>query len=186
MSAEAITLAVVETLEALGVPYMLVGSFSSNLYGIPRSTKDADFVVQLDNVSISSVRDRLGPGFELDPQMTFETITATSRYRLQHRNSVFQIELFLLSDDAHDRERFARRRRVPLQGHDVFVPSPEDVIVTKLRWSKQGARAKDIDDVRDVLSVQGDGLDWDYLRRWCAAHGTTQLLERVRQETEAG
>ena len=185
MSAEAITLAVVETLDALGVPYMLVGSFSSNLYGIPRSTQDADFVVQLESVSISSVRDRLGSGFELDPQMTFETITATSRYRLQHRNSAFKVELFLLSDDPHDKERFSRRRRLPLQGRDVFVPSPEDVIITKLRWSKQGARAKDIDDVRDVLSVQGDGLDWDYLLRWCAAHGTADLLERVRREAEA-
>jgi hypothetical protein len=27
---------------------MIVSSFSSNAYGIPRSTKDADFVVQVD------------------------------------------------------------------------------------------------------------------------------------------
>ncbi len=27
-----------------GVPYMIVGSFSSNRYGVPRATHDADFV----------------------------------------------------------------------------------------------------------------------------------------------
>jgi hypothetical protein len=117
--------------------------------------------------------------------MTFETITATSRYRLEHQKTAFKVELFLLSDDPHDRERWARRRRLSLQGRDVFVPSAEDVVITKLRWSKQGARAKDINDVRDVLSVQGAGLDWDYVRRWCAAHGTTELLEKVKQEAEA-
>ncbi len=29
------------------VPYMVVGSYSSNFYGIPRSTEDADLVVHL-------------------------------------------------------------------------------------------------------------------------------------------
>ena len=44
---EDVTLRVVDASNACGSPYMLVGSFSSNLYGIPRSTKDADFVLQL-------------------------------------------------------------------------------------------------------------------------------------------
>ena len=43
-AAEEAVLAVVDTLEVLGIPNMLVGSFSCNFYGIGRSTKDADFV----------------------------------------------------------------------------------------------------------------------------------------------
>ena len=35
------TVAVIDALQALDVPYILVGSLASNLYGIPRSTKDA-------------------------------------------------------------------------------------------------------------------------------------------------
>ena len=34
----------IEQLETLRVHYMLVGPFSSNIYGIPRSTKHADIV----------------------------------------------------------------------------------------------------------------------------------------------
>ena len=52
-----------------------------------------------------------GPPFQLDPQMSFETVTATSRYVLHLADDLFSVELFLLSDDAHDLERFARRRR---------------------------------------------------------------------------
>ena len=40
---------VVEALESCEVPYMLVGSYSSNIYGSDRSTQDADFVIQLAN-----------------------------------------------------------------------------------------------------------------------------------------
>lgn len=39
------TAAVIDALEELRIPYMLVGAFSSNAYSIARSTKDADFVV---------------------------------------------------------------------------------------------------------------------------------------------
>jgi len=43
MTSDTATLAVIDALESLGIAYMLVGSFSSNYYGISRSTKDADF-----------------------------------------------------------------------------------------------------------------------------------------------
>jgi hypothetical protein len=36
---------VVEVLETLGVPYMVAGSFASNLHGVPRMTQDADLVI---------------------------------------------------------------------------------------------------------------------------------------------
>ena len=179
MSAESLTSAVVHALEALQVPYMLVGSFSSNYYGIPRSTQDADFVVQLGAVPVTAVSEKLGPSFRLDAQTSFETITATSRYVLQHADSAFKVELFMLRDDPHDQERFARRRSLPMFGRFAFIPSAEDV-VTKLRWSLQGKRAKDIEDVRSVLAVQGDALDWDYIGRWCDRHGTRALLEQIR------
>ena len=181
MSAEAMMLAVAAVLEQLGVPYMVVGSFSSNVYGIPRSTHDADFVVQFERVGVDAVMSALGSGYELDPQMSFETITATSRYRIRHRATAFTIEMFLLSDDPHDRERFARRRQMPVGGGvEAFVPSAEDVIIMKLRWSRQGQRTKDLDDVQGVIAVQRDALDWDYIHRWCDAHGTRLLLDKLR------
>ncbi len=173
-------LAVLDALTALRIDYMLVGSFSSNLYGVARSTRDADFLVQFAGKSVSDLARRLGPEFRLDPQMPFETVTGTSRQILEVSGTPFRIELFLLSDDPYDQARFARRRQEKLLGRDAFVPSPEDVIVTKLRWSRQGRRTKDVDDVRNVIAVQAERLDWDYVHHWCDAHGTRQLLDQIR------
>ena len=47
MTIDDVALRVVDVLNKSGIPFMLVGGFSSNCHGIPRSTKDADFVVQL-------------------------------------------------------------------------------------------------------------------------------------------
>src|SRR5204863_6763602 len=137
----------IDAFQQLQIPYMAVGSFSSNVYGELRSTKDADFVVELTDQSVGALERALGSDFELDPQMSFETITATSRYRIRHRDSAFMIELFLLSDDPHDRARFARRVHGDIGGRKAYVPTAEDVIVTKLRWSRAGKRQKDTDDV---------------------------------------
>jgi hypothetical protein len=160
---------------------MIVGSFSTNFYGIVRSTHDADFVVQLEPGAITALAKHLGPSFRLDPQMSFESVTATRRYVLDVADSPFTIELFLLSDDPHDQERFARRRHERLGDCDVVVPSPEDVIITKLRWSHAARRLKDIEDVANVIAVQGDRIDWDYVNSWCERHGTRAILDRVRQ-----
>ena len=62
----------------------------------------------------------------------------------------------------------------------VWLPTPEDVIVTKLRWALMANRSKDRDDARDVIAVQGGRLDWDYVQRWCERHGTRVLLDEVR------
>lgn len=180
MTSDEATLAVIDALESLGVPYMVVGSLSTNYYGVARSTHDADFVVHLQSVGIAELVRRAGPDIRLDPQMSFETVTGTSKFVLSTPDGRFRIELFLLSDDPHDQERFARRRRGVTAGRETFVPSPEDTVITKLRWSLHGARPKDVDDARNVIAVQGDSLDWDYIHRWCDAHGTLELLDRVR------
>src|SRR5690242_2176189 len=96
------TLAVIDALEALSIPYMVVGSLSSNVYGVPRSTQDADFVIQLGSESLSRLADYLGTAFRLDPQMTFETATLTRRHVLKVIGIPFTIELFHLGDDPHD------------------------------------------------------------------------------------
>lgn len=172
---------IIEALDALSIPYMVVGSLSSSAYGVARATQDADLVIELGTTPVSAIASRLGPEFVLNPQMSFETITGTSRIDLRHVATRFKIELFLLTDDPHDRERFRRRRQGTVMGRTTWLPSPEDVIITKLRWSHLGKRTKDIDDVRNVIAVQGERIDWEYVHRWCEAHGTREVLEDVRK-----
>ncbi len=181
MTSEEALLAVIDALESVGIPYMLVGGASVSYYGIGRSTKDADFVVELSAHSITSLTRLLGPPFRFDPQMSFETVTGTYRHQIRLEDNPFLFEFFHLSRDPHDQDRFRRRTRVALMGRQVWLPSPEDVIITKLRWSLLGRRSKDRDDARDVIAVQGDRIDWDYVYSWCEQHGTRGLLDEIRQ-----
>ena len=55
MNGNEAVLRAIEALEDCGIPYMLVGSYSTNAYGIPRSTQDADFVIELGETSIGDL-----------------------------------------------------------------------------------------------------------------------------------
>jgi hypothetical protein len=169
--------AVVNALNLHRIPYMVVGSFSCNIYGVDRATQDADFVVGLSTISLAHALDGLKSWLRLDPQMAFETVTMSRCLRARVINSSFGVEFFLLGDDDYHQERFSRRQTAILRGQEVCIPTREDVVVQKLRW----ARPKDLEDVRDVIAVQGDdAFDWDYIHRWTETHGTRGLLDEIR------
>lgn len=167
-------------LEEQGVPYMVVGALSANLYGTPRATDDADLVIAFDAFDVVAFCDTLGPEFVLDRQAMLEGFTGSVRHVVQFLPSGFEIEMFHLGDDAHDKMRFARRcrHRLPECGGDAWVATAEDVVIQKLRWG----RRKDLDDIVNLLDVSGTALDWDYVNAWTAVHETAELLTRLRAE----
>jgi hypothetical protein len=69
-----------------------------------------------------------------------------------------------------------------LSGEDetvrVYLSSPEDVILHKLEWYRLGGGVSDRQwgDVLGVLKVQGEALDFGYLRQWAGELGLTELL----------
>ena len=173
-------LRVLAALQEIGAAHFVTGALASNHYGIERSTKDADIVLETAPADFAAFARLLWPELRLDPQITFETITGSQRHIVELTGTPYKIELFLLGNDAHHQERFARRRPVRLQGFDVetWIPSPEDVVIQKVRWG----RLKDLDDALSVLGVQGNALDFPYIERWCREHGTLARLEELRRK----
>jgi hypothetical protein len=182
MSAESISADVVKILNAHGIPYMLVGSLSTNYHSIVRSTKDADIVIQAELGSTARLIVAEIPYLRMDPQLGFETVTTTKRILLRATTEDFTIELFGLSDDPHDQLRFQRRVQVEWLDQKAWLASLEDVIITKLRWAQMAGREKDYVDVRNVIAVRGDCVDWPYVEQWCEQHGSRATLEKIQSE----
>lgn len=45
MTADEAAVAVIDALDRARIPFMIVGSLASNFHGIPRATRDADFLI---------------------------------------------------------------------------------------------------------------------------------------------
>lgn len=180
MTLSEIVVRVASALDALHIPYMLTGAVASSTYGLGRGTKDLDVVLELPHDVLAELARQMGPEFHLEPQIRFESITGSTYYRVLIENTAFVVELSLRGDDEFARERFGRRIQVLLQGHRVFVPTAEDVVIQKLRWWKLASRPKDHADAVEIVAMMAKELDWEYVRRWCAAHGTLEEVERLR------
>jgi hypothetical protein len=68
---------------------------------------------------------------------------------------------------------------------DLFVASPEDMVLQKLMWYRDGGGVSDRQwgDVRGVIKTQGSRLDLAYLHLWAGRKGIAELLERALAET---
>lgn len=182
MKTDDIVYAVIDYLNEHDVPYMLVGSLATNFYCVPRSTEDGDVVVETSVAELAHRIRRELTSVTFDPQLSFESVTATRKIVLRTSEHNFEVELFQLSDDEHDQARFARRIQVETLGRKLWVASHEDMIVTKLRWSQHAGREKDVSDARNLIGVQQENIDWPYVESWCDRHGTRAILERLRNE----
>ena len=122
---------------------------------------------------------------EFGSQVQFDTLTWGRRHVGQVRDQrQFQVELFELFDDRFVQMQFDRRRKMksPQLEKEIWIPSPEDVVVQKLRW----ARPKDLEDALDILAVQRpENLDLGYIRDWCREHGSEERLNDALAKAEA-
>ncbi|MBI5388587.1 MAG: hypothetical protein HZA90_28325 [Verrucomicrobia bacterium] len=178
MTLETLAIKVIEAAESSGVEFMVVGAVAAGAYGVPRSTGDVDLLVSVSvEGGVAAVMAKLEPIVACDAQVVFDTLTWGRRHVGRSRSAPpFKVELFEMFDDPFVQSEFARRQQVflPVLGRATWLPTPEDVIVQKLRWG----RSKDLDDARDVLAVQGlDSLDMAYIEKWCALHGTRERLQ---------
>jgi len=178
-----ILLFVIDQLERLDIPYMLVGSFASNYWGRPRFTHDADVVVEIPAHKAASLAaaleaDFYAPGFAIE-----EAIAKRSHFNAIHLEQSFKVDFWVRSDEPYAREAFRRRRQVTMFGRPVWVHSPEDTILSKLRWYKMSpVLDRQLQDALEVYEIQEPDLDQGYLDRWADQLSVADLLARIRAE----
>jgi hypothetical protein len=91
-------------------------------------------------------------------------------------------DLIFRPDNPYQLSKFNRRMRAKLWGIELWILSPEDVILSKLDWAKESGSEMQFRDVFGVVKIQWDKLDWDYLRHWAKILGVEKNLEIVTEE----
>ncbi len=64
-------------------------------------------------------------------------------------------------------------------GNTARFASAEDAILKKLEYYREGGSDKHVRDIRGVLLIQGDAIDFDYLNKWAEHLGVTKQLQQV-------
>ena len=165
-------------LEGAGIPYMVTGSMAANFYTVPRMTRDIDLVIELSEQDVERITRLFQQDYYVDRDMVQRAVRDQAMFNMIHNALVVKVDCVVRKETDYRREEFARRRAVSIAGQQVFIVSPEDLILSKLDWAKESRSQVQLDDVRNLLrSVQE--LDTAYLTRWADRLGLSSLYQEV-------
>jgi len=177
---------VIAALEQAGVRYTVGGSLASSFSGEPRSSIDADILVEMASPDIPRFLGALGASFYADADALQRAVVTRTSMNLIHHASGIKVDLFIAGSFLDGRQ-LERRRRVQVTTNPDrfwFVHAPEDILLQKLVWYRRGGEVSERQ-WRDALAIvtrQGRHLDRPYLTATAAVVGVSDLLDRVCRE----
>lgn len=179
--AMAVTLKVTGVLEQFGIPYVIVGSLASTVYGLARTTLDSDLLAAIQPHHIPALVQALQDEYYISADAMAEAIVYQSSFNLIHLATMFKVDIFIVKAGTFDQVQLAHGRLLRLSespDQAAIVASPEDTILSKLVWYRTGGEVSErqLRDVQAILEVQRDGLDLAYLRHHARELGVADLL----------
>lgn len=179
---------VARILDSLGIPYAIGGGLASIVFGLPRTTVDADLSVEIRPDQVDDFVRSLGEDFYAEPAAIRGAIERRGSFNIIELDSFVKADIFVCPDTVRAREEMSRvRSREVSTAEGIAVLrflSPEDTLLHKLVWYRKGNEISDRqwNDLLGIIKVQGDALDRAYLAKWAGPIGVADLLERAYRE----
>lgn len=181
---------ILQTLERLGIQYVIIGAFAGVSYGVTRATFDIDIVVELKEPQITALTDAYPPPrFYADPAQIRDAIHWGTLFNIIDSSAGRKVDLIPLTMKPGYDFALAQRIRRDLHMADgtafsAWFARPEDVIVGKLMAWSEGGSFKHESDIRDIwvaIQLEDDPelsamFDVEYVDAWAK-----QLGENVEQ-----
>jgi hypothetical protein len=184
---------VIQALEAAEVSYMIGGAVAAWAWGEPRSTLDLDLVVNIPIESVNRLSKELEKRDMLVPADIILDNILETRADLPisaiHIYSGYKADLFPLREgDDLRASAFERRQRIdfgePLG--EVYLHSPEDLIIYKLWYYSLSQQTKHLRDITSIVLTLDERLDYSYIEYWANQKGLAvlwqELLAKIRSK----
>ena len=174
----------VTALNNAGIAYMLSGAIGSGFHGQPRATNDIDIVIAPTETQLRTFTGSLGEDYYVSFEAVREALKNNSMFSVIDVQSSWKADLIICKKRLFSLEEFKRRQIVNIMGLDVWILSPEDVILSKLEWSRNQETGNQFRDALGVAIVQWDNLDRDYLNKWAKELQVESLLGQLLGQAE--
>jgi len=158
----------INAFDSLGISYFITGSIASIFYGEPRFTNDIDIVVDIEENHIQRLIKMFPENeFYISEEAIREAIIHKDQFNIIHPSSGLKIDVIICKKNDFDRSRFKRIRKIkPIEDVEANFASPEDVVIMKMLYYKEGGSEKHLRDVTGILKISGDVIDRNYIENW--------------------
>lgn len=166
-------------LTTAGIPYMLTGSMAMAFYAVPRMTRDVDLVVSCRAEDVATLLAIFGKDCYLSEEAVTEAVANHGMFNIIHTEWAMKADFVIRQDHEYRQLEFSRRRVLRLDGCELSVVAPEDLILSKLAWAKDSGSESQHRDVRQLLAAVPD-LDFAYLEQWADVLGVRPRLNELK------
>lgn len=170
---------VIERLEKASIPYMLTGSLALNFYGHVRATNDIDIVIQIDPSETAKIYHLFESDFYISEDVVKEAIQNRGMFNMIDNESVFKVDIIIGKADSFSMQQFARRQRISVGSQKISVISPEDLILSKLKWSEESLSEIQQKDIENIIRVCSEKLNKEYLEKNAKDLGFYERLIKI-------
>jgi hypothetical protein len=182
---------ILSVLENAGIDYMIGGAVAVWSWGEPRSTQAIDLVIHLGVEQVNALSKELEKvDIYLPPDIILDNLFET-RFDLPinaiHGSSGYKAEMFLLrEDDEFCKTAFQRRVKVNFGSEigEVFIHSPEDLIIYKMLYYSLSQQTKHIRDIGSIIKILGNKLDYDYINKWSTKMQLVPIWREILRELD--
>lgn len=160
---------------------MIVGSYGSGAWGEVRFTQDIDVVVSLTADDAEPlVRAFPSPEYYISAEAVRDAIRNDGQFNLIHPTSGNKVDFIMVRRDPWGRMQLSRRRVIELEpGLNVCVAAPEDIIISKMEYYREGGSEKHLRDITGILRVSGDDVDRTYVTKWSQQLGLMEIWRAI-------
>lgn len=187
MDPKELLIKVTDILHDLKIPYAVTGGFAVTIWGVPRYTADIDIIIELVDKNIKPLAKQLlaiDKEVYADEGMMKEALLYHGEFNFIHPQTGLKVDFFVQDDQPYNKLKFKRAVLRDNYGRGISFISPEDLILGKLRWSKESGSEKQQEDIKNVLRNNKLKLDMDYIRGWAEKHDTIDKLEQLIEQVK--
>ena len=172
---------VARTFDELSIPYLVTGSVATITYGEPRFTNDIDIVASLSQGKVEELCAAFPEDeFYVSVDAGREAVEKKSRFNILYPITGLKVDVIVADESDFNISRFSRSRRLEIApGVEISFASPEDVIIKKLHYYREGGSEKHLRDIAGVMRIIGEKLDRDYIAIWARKMGLEEIWAAV-------
>ena len=157
---------VVLILNNLGIDYFVTGGFAVTVWGRMRTTNDIDMIIQLIKPQVKPLAEALRKisnyGY-IDEETAVKAVQNDGEFNFIDPDTGYKVDFFVSQKEKFNAAEFRRKKTEIILGEKINFISPEDLILSKLRWYKMSQSSRHIEDIESILKISSGILDKKYL-----------------------
>ncbi len=168
-----------------GLPVFVGGSVAAMWYGEPRSTLDIDVVIRASREDA----ERIGSGFP--PEAFYvpplEVIRAElglkrgGQFNVLDLASGLKADVYVAGDDPLIAYGFEGATPEQVEGVTLNIAPATYVVAMKLRFFSISKQDKHLRDIRSLLAISPESVDFEWVRTWAESFGVADTWEECQQ-----